>query len=356
MRRVLETIFRRPLRLLLLLLVIPLVSLGVAFTMLPRMYQAQASLWALQRYTIIGSTGASSNLLDTPASTQATALTELLQTRTFALDIAHEANLAPSLHLASNVLASASMTDDALYADISKNVVVSASAYNLYTISYSNRDKTAAQAVVQLVIADFGKQSTQLSIAEGHQILGAYQTQLGNDEKVLSQAEQAESAYANAHLVEEQSTTGFQNDPQYQALHAQTVQAQTNVATDQANIASLQEQISTLGSGPNSLYQVIDGSHVLSQPISRMTTYIAVGGVALAVSLVACILYLVILIKRDRSLYTPMEVQKVAALPVLMQLPHLSNKVVPHLIEAGASTRYQTGVMKAVVANQLTNY
>ena len=88
MTRTLEAIFRHPLQLLILIILPPIIAVAVAYFMTPRTYQSTASVWALQRYFVIGATGPESNLAAFPAQTQATALTELLQTRTFALAVA----------------------------------------------------------------------------------------------------------------------------------------------------------------------------------------------------------------------------------------------------------------------------
>src|SRR5436305_1419284 len=104
----------------------PLVGLAVMYLM-PRSYQATASLWALHRYEVISTTGPESDLQSTPAETQATALTELLQVHAFALSVA-EATSLPST-LAANVQANHDARDEALVTAVSKVQVV-AQAYN----------------------------------------------------------------------------------------------------------------------------------------------------------------------------------------------------------------------------------
>jgi uncharacterized protein involved in exopolysaccharide biosynthesis len=124
------------------------------------------------------------------------------------------------------------------------------------------------------------------------------------------------------------------NDPEYQSLHAATQQAQANVQNVQDEIASIQQQITAQGSGSSSLFKTIDAPHTLNQPVSRVKTYLIVGGIALAVALLACVLYLLTIVRRDHSIYTPLELQKVTDLPVLLQLPHLEHALVPALTQA----------------------
>src|SRR5579859_4107411 len=93
MRRVLELIFRHWAKILGLLIIPVIISLGIVYVQ-PRAYEASTTLWALQRYSVIGATGPEADLTATPASTQATAVQELLQTRSFSLSVANETGLA----------------------------------------------------------------------------------------------------------------------------------------------------------------------------------------------------------------------------------------------------------------------
>src|SRR2546421_37633 len=158
MHRTFEAIFRHPIQLLALLILPLVLSLAIAYV-LPRSYQASASLWALHRYTVIGATGPESDLLSTPSATQVAALSELLQSRAFALSVAKSTNLAATLHLSKSVLADPQLLDDALAAEVSQHVVVTSQGYNLYGIVYVNRDPTVAQQIVAAVISEFNVQS-----------------------------------------------------------------------------------------------------------------------------------------------------------------------------------------------------
>src|SRR5215469_10416547 len=98
MRRALEVIFRQFLLLLMLMMLLPAVSVALVYVVVPRTYQSTAKLWALNSFAIIGTTSAGSGLL-TAAQTQVSALSELLQTRSFALTVAHETAVAGTLDL-----------------------------------------------------------------------------------------------------------------------------------------------------------------------------------------------------------------------------------------------------------------
>ena len=96
-QRVLESVFRRPLQFLLLLIVLPPIGVAVVYVIIPRTYPATASLWAFHRYEVIGLTGPETDQNSTPAVTQASALTELLQSHVFALSVANATDLPSTL-------------------------------------------------------------------------------------------------------------------------------------------------------------------------------------------------------------------------------------------------------------------
>jgi uncharacterized protein involved in exopolysaccharide biosynthesis len=338
--RILETIFRRWTLLLLLLAVFPLVALGVVF-LLPRSYQTTASLWALRRYEVIGATGPESDLQSTPAQTQATALSELLQSRSFALQVANETDLATTLddHTRSDPY----LRDEALYTEISHHVIVASQGYNLFTITYENKDARIAQQVVQAVIKNYEIQSQAFSTAEAQYLLQSYQAQLTKAQQDEQTAAAAESRYLASHpdVAHEVLTVGADYaaaiDPQYGVLHNATRQAQTTVENLQTAIATINQELSAEGSGVNSLFRVIDPPQVAAQPVSRIKLFLIAGGTGLGLALLSCTLLVTWLVRRDRAVYTPLDLQKVTGFPVLAQLPLLREKSLALLLPSEAS-------------------
>jgi uncharacterized protein involved in exopolysaccharide biosynthesis len=339
--RTLEAIFRRPIRLLTLIVLIPLASIALVYFLIPRTYQSTASLWAMRRYEIIGATGTESDLTSTPAQTQATALNELLQTRTFALAIAHGTDLASTLDLAQDVLANRQRLDDALFGEISKNVIATPQGTNLFVINYINRNPLVAQQVLNLVIKNYGSKSTAFAVAEGQQLLAGYQTSLATAQANAQASAQAEAQYIAAHpnLTIQQ----LANDPQYGLLHAKAQQDQSAVQNIQENINTINQEINTQGSSVTSLFQIIDAPHLPIQPVSRLKQYLLSGGVGLAGGLLACALYIVILVRRDRAVYMASDLQKVTTVPIVMVSPHLTPTLMSLLLERprGSSARHR---------------
>jgi hypothetical protein len=318
-RRTLEAIFRHPFQLLIFIGILPILGVAVAYFMVPRTYQSSASLWALQRYFVIGATGAESDLTSTPAQTQATALNELLQTSSFALAVAQGIPLAPTLGLSDSIVNDPQQLQDALFTDISKHVIAAPSAYNLFSITYTNRNPQVAQQVVQAVIAKYGSQSLGLSVAEGRNLLANYQTQLASAQKDANDSATTESLYIAAHPNVKLAT-----DPDYALLESKRLQAQLNVQNIQTVINELQQSVSVQGSDVNTLYQIIDAPRLPDQPVSRKKDYLVGGGIGLVVAILACTVYLVILVRRDRGIYSVYDLQNLFQYPVVLQLPKLT--------------------------------
>jgi len=337
MRRTLEAIFRHPLRLLILIVLLPIIGVGVAYFVVSKTYQSTASLWALHRYEIIGSTGSESNTLATPAETQATALTELLQTRTFSLSVVKGIDIAPTLNLSSSVMANPKQLQDALFDEISKKVVVTSGGYNLFEISYTNRNPRVAQQVVRAVVQFYGSQSLGLSVVEGQNLLASYQIQLQNAQQQTDNAVTAEAQYVASHPALTPNTE--LSDPQYKQLDANRVQTQALVQNIQNTMNTIQQAISAQGKAANSLYEVIDAPQIPTTAQSRSKDYMIGGGVGLAIALLADIIYLIILIRRDRAIYSAEDLQNVTAFPIVMQLPTLTPATVSLLATGGVGDR-----------------
>ena len=323
MRRTLEAVFRYPLQFLMLIVLLPIVGVAVMYFMIPRTYASTASVWALQRYFIVSSTGQESNLQETEAQTQADALTELLQTRSFVDAVVKGIDLAPTLGLDTSVTSNPQMLETALFNEISKHVVVTPSDAYLFEISYANRNPHIAQQIVASIIATYGVQGLGLSISGGETLLGGYQTQLASAQKNLNTAINTETQYAREHPNQTPNQL-LTSDSQYALLDAQKVQDQATVQNIQTTINTIQQEINTQGSQSATLFKVVDPPLLPYQPVSRSKNYIVGGGIGLAVALLTCVIYLLVVVRRDRGVYSAYELQELVAFPVIMQLPSLS--------------------------------
>jgi hypothetical protein len=319
-QRTLEIVFRHPFQLLLLLVLLPVIGFGIAYS-LPRSYQSQASLFAIQRYVIIGATGAESDLLATEAQTQATALSELLQTRYFALQVAYQTSLSKTESPA--IQADKQALDDALYQEISTHVVVAPQGDHVYTILYTNRDAVVAQQVVQAVIDEFAKESATFSVEAGQKLLQGYQAELASDQQAANAAVAAEEAYKAAHPS--LSPSDLINDPRYNYLHQATAQAEATLGNLENEIATVTQEVSVLNTGGNTLFTVVDNPVVPDRAVSRTKTLAIGGGGGLVVALLMCVLYLALLMRRDRAIYGSVDAQRATGVPVILEIPALSH-------------------------------
>lgn len=318
MIKLLEAIFRRFILLLLLLLVPIIIGLGIGYIM-PPSYQASATLWALDRFQVIGSTGPESNLQATPATTQTDALTELLQSRAFDISVGQATDLKSTF--SAQDLSNSQKLDDAYVADISKNVVATANGTNIYEISYKNGNARIAAQVLQAVITQFQSQGEQFSIVQGQSLLAQDQAQLGKLQDDANTAAANEASYLANHPG---ATTT--NDPQYALLDGERMQAQTTLQNMQATIAGLQQDVASQSAGGGAFFKVLDPPVQPDTALSRSKNLTTTGGIGVAVGLIICILYILIIVRRDRALYTPLDVEKATSYPIIMQLPQLSEK------------------------------
>jgi hypothetical protein len=320
--RVLETIFRHPMQLLLMLIFPVVISLGIAYV-LPRSYQSSASLWALRRYEIIGATGPETDLQSTPADTQVAALSELLQSRDFSLAVAKSTDLASTLNL-SSMSSDPQLIDDALSQEVSKHVVVTSQGYNLYEISYTNRNPHVAYQVVVAVIHEFQLKGQDFSIVEGQRLLQGYQSQLTQTKSAADADARTESQYLASHPELTKQGANPMNDPQYALLDSKRLQSQSILQTIESNIATLNQEIATQSTGTDTFFKTLDNPLQPDLAVSRSKTLMVVGGIGAGIALLVCIVYILVLVRRDRALYTASDLQKVTGYPVIMQLPHIS--------------------------------
>jgi LPS O-antigen subunit length determinant protein (WzzB/FepE family) len=313
MIKLLEAIFCHFIRLLLILFIPIMSGLGIGF-LLPPSYQASATLWAVQRYPTTDMTGVDSNLQASPADTQVNALTELLQSRTFDSAVGTSTNLKSMLKLSSQDAASPPALDDAYLADISKNVRVISKGNNLYQISYTSGNPRIASQVAQAIITQFQAQIQQFITIKSQSLLQGNLSQLAKAEHDANTTANNESAYLAAHR------DATLRDLHYALLDALRVQAQSTLTNLQSTIATLNREAATAQS--TDFFKILDSPVTPEVPL-HAKSLLAAGGAGAAIGLVVCIIYILILVRRDRALYTTLDAKKVTSYTILMQIPHL---------------------------------
>lgn len=336
MNRTLEAFFRHPMRLLILIILPPLLGVGLTYFLIPRTYQAESSLWAYQPFGQITPNGVVSDQFATPAQTQATALTELLNSRSFVLSVVNGINITPTLSLGSDVLSDPQKRDNAIFAEISKNVVVTPLDYNLYTITYKNRSPQIAQQIVASVVTQFTVQGTQFVYGQAQHLLTIYQGQLLQAKNAAAKALGAEQQYLAQHPELTKPGISPLNDPQYSSLDQQRLQTQAAEQNLETSIDLLNQEISLKGTSAGSLFKEMDVPFVPNQPQSRSKQFLVGGGIGAGVGLLLCLILLIVMVRRDRAVYIPRDIDKLANLPVVLELPHMSAKTMTLLTERSA--------------------
>jgi hypothetical protein len=336
LRRVLEVVFRRLPLLLLIIVVLPVVSVAITYFVVPRSYLSSASLWALRRYEIIGDTAVQPNPPPTPAETQVAALSTLLQTRDFDLAVANQANVA--LMLDASIAQVPALRDKALFDDIAKHVLVVSQGNNLLTINYANRDAQVAQKVVAAVVQNFALQSAGFSRLQGQHLLENYQKQLADAAQSANTAAANETNYLAQHpqvarnILFAGPDYAQLFDPQYGMLHAQSLQALSRLQAIQNQMATVQLQVAEQAGNADTLFKVVDAPVVARQAEGRMKLFLTYGGAALGIALLACVLYVIMLVRGDQSVQTKLDINALVPYSVVMQLPQISSRNMSELV------------------------
>ncbi len=314
-RRVLEALFGHRIQLALLTLIPLAVGLVVAQSV-PRKYDATASVWALRPFESVGINGPVSDPYASPAQTQATVLKELLQTRSFALDVANQTDLVSTFPASTR--ANPQKLNDAIATDIATNVLVTPGGVNLYMISYTSSSPVVAQQVVAAVIHDFGPRSGEFASAAGQQLQQFYQSQMDQLQKNLEAAVAAEGKCTRASAYADPS-----QDPACLLLHNQTLQAQSQLAAAQSQLGSINSQVALNGTSSNSLFSVVDQPQVPTQPQSHVKALLTFVGGGAALGIIISALYIVILLRRDRTIVDPRDLERAVGQLVLLEVPAL---------------------------------
>jgi uncharacterized protein involved in exopolysaccharide biosynthesis len=207
--------------------------------------------------------------------------------------------------------------------------------YNLISVTYTNTSPRMAQRVVQAVVDQYGTSAAQFSVAEAKQLLLVYQQQLQQAQDTSNKS----AADASAYLVDHPGAT-VQRDAQYSILVNGANNAQAAVNAAQANISQVTGEVATIGSTDNSLYTVVDAPTVGQRPVSRTKTLLLGVGIGLAIGLLASVIFIIIVMRRDRSAHSAADLLRMIEAPVLMQLPYLPVKVLAQTVHrADASQR-----------------
>ena len=115
------------------------------------------------------------------------------------------------------------------------------------------------------------------------------------------------------------------------------MQAQATLQNIQSTIASISQQIALQGNGGDTFFRVLDAPVAPDVAVSRTKNFLTFGGAGAAVGLAACVLYILLLVRRDHALYTIRDLQKLSMYPVIMQVHQLSRALKRHTVQESKS-------------------
>jgi len=213
--------------------------------------------------------------------------------------------------------------DDALFAEISTHVSVTASDANLFVITYSNKNPLVAMQVVKAVVNQYGEQGAFYATHEGQQIVASYKGQLQAAQQQADIATKAASDYYKDHNLTGATAPG---DAYYQSLVTQADQARATLANVQTNFNTFSQQLAQLSTGAQGLFHEVDAPKVPTQPESRVKSLLIGGAVGLVIGLLAAIGYFLILVRLDQSVYSSADMPAITDYPVLIQIQKLPRR------------------------------
>jgi hypothetical protein len=139
-------------------------------------------------------------------------------------------------------------------------------------------------------------------------------------ESDASTAARNESVYLTSH-----PNATVVNDPQYALLDTRRLQAQSTVQDLQTRIDTLNQDLAALDAGSDVFFNTLDPP-VLPAATSRVKLLLTTGGVGSVIGLLACVLYVLITVRRDKAFYTASSMKNVTAYGILMEVPQFSKK------------------------------
>jgi uncharacterized protein involved in exopolysaccharide biosynthesis len=327
-RKLLEALFRYKWLILLPPIVIPAVVTPIALATAPVYYESVVGIWVDQpTYLAVKDP---TTQYTSPAAAQTSALTEMLHTRTFDLDVASRTPLAS---------VASSRGGDARIQDLfDKGILVAPSGSHLVVLKARAPTGQLAAQIAQAVVDAYQDQTSSQQLDQSGVAISFYQTQLQSAQDQLSRSSQELSQYATAMGYDgsADATVGpAQNgtlsasalDPKFAQLQSSVNFAQQQV--DQARTSLQQAQLASAAAvqGGQVGFQVIDPPQVPTAPASNSKSVVVFAVASLVVGFGLSGMLLVLLVAGDRSIRRDADLA--SSFPVLGVVPQLSMKRAP---------------------------
>jgi uncharacterized protein involved in exopolysaccharide biosynthesis len=312
------------------LCILPLVIIPVAVTYYgsrqPPLYQSSALL-NVDKPAFLSAQDFAADPTTPPAQYETTAMTELLQSTTFAATVAAQTPLAHVFNLHTQA------GRDAAAARISSEVRIAPSAVGTHLIWVSATDTSPhiAQAIVSALLNQYAARYQADRLQLDQQAVTYYQQQLAIAQSQLAQDIQRLRLYQRQHpgSARSQPTT----DPQLARLQNQLNQDQARANTLTNQLVTVQQDAQAVPIAASDLFRVIDPPQLPLQPtISESKLLLTYFGGGLAAALVLVSLVVVGLTRLDRKIYATEDLRAIAK---DLGLDLVAIESLPRLVEAG---------------------
>lgn len=333
--RVVETIFRHKLLLLLPALIIPLIVGPIALATAPVFYEAYVGVW-VDRPAYLSSNGSDWNGYLTPSQNQSTKLSELLRTRAFLVDVVGRTPLAPYI----GNEAGEQRLRDMLAADFS----MFPSSSHLLVLRYRAQTPLLAYQMINALVDAFKEKMATDRVDQANLATSFYQNQLDTAKADLAKATGELRRYvaANPQLTDPQGpdVTRVQVagiDPQLAELQRRVDGAQQDLQRASNSLDQAQLDAAAALEGQELGFQVIDPAKVPTTATRELRKRIIYPIAGFLVGLVFSGVLLVLLVATDRTVRTEADVSSLAR--VVGVLPQLRIRRAPKHIGPDVARR-----------------
>lgn len=304
--RYIETFFRHWIIALVPVLVLPIAGLGLALSNRGNS-TASTNVWVNQISTKqLGY----SDPLATPASNTAASLSQLLQTKSFDVLVAHGSPLYWS------TVASKPNRDALVVTDLSKNVVIGTKGPDLVNISYTTKQPATGIELLVAILKQAPGQFAKLNRQQAASTIAFYSLRKKSDQAHLALATKALGSYMRKHHLHATDMAAQSLfDPAFALLYqaVQSIQVDIDHADQQISQATSQTAGNT--------FQVYDSPSAERASLSKKSLALDLV-IGLAVGLLLSGAFVVGTTASDKSLRSAREVPDLLGLPVLASVAY----------------------------------
>jgi uncharacterized protein involved in exopolysaccharide biosynthesis len=303
MARVLETLFRHKVLILLPTLLLPIVVGAIAFAA-PVPYESTAGIW-VERATYI-SFGDEFERWLTPAQHQTNRLNELLRTRSFLTDVVLRSPLAPEI-----ATERGRGEVRQIFAD---GLTVEPAGEHLLTVRFRAATPELAQALVQSVIETFQVRVAEDRTAQAQLAISFYEARLRSADEELRRAETELRRYVGGAPASAVRPSGGVSpvllDPQLAELQRRVDYATTDAERARSLLDQAGLEVSASQQGQELGFQVVDRPELPTAPTRQLRRTLMYPLAGILGGIVLSALLLVLLVAADRSVRSRVELEE----------------------------------------------